>query len=349
MYKKWSLKSIFIISALTLGIIIFNFIVDPFGYYRKPTLYPAFYGLDQRILNLALAKNHTFDSLILGTSMTEQFRVSYVNKLLSANFLKLSLSGGTIYEQSLMFKYAAKYQDIKNVIWGVDLYSLSGEKESFRNKNAFAFYLYDENIFNDIKYLLNIQTTSWFFKIIKKYYIQKDKFYFNLDNLFLHQNINYDKIDSTLVIKNHNLYKLNANFKMQNFTFDKLKENFDYNVLSIVKSNPNTNFYIYLPPYSILALEQMKEHKWLKNAFLAREYIFNELKKIKNVYFFDFQAEVDFITNLNNYMDATHYKPKKNKEILNFFKNKNITKDIMKNNAKIQKTLKEIDFENDYK
>lgn len=180
MYKKWSLKSIFIISALTLGIIIFNFIVDPFGYYRKPTLYPAFYGLNQRILNLALAKNHTFDSLILGTSMTEQFRVSYVNKLLSANFLKLSLSGGTIYEQSLMFKYAAKYQDIKNVIWGVDLYSLSGEKESFRNKNAFAFYLYDENIFNDIKYLLNIQTTSWFLKLLKNTIFKKINFILTL-------------------------------------------------------------------------------------------------------------------------------------------------------------------------
>lgn len=340
MYKKWTKKALLFTTFLTIFVIVFNFVIDPFQYYRKPTIYPAFFNSDQRYLNIGLAKNYTYDSIILGTSMTEQFRVRDANKILDANFLKLSMSGSTVHEQALICTKALKYQNVKNVIWGVDLYSLSGEKDSFRNKNSFPLYLYDDNFLNDIKYLLNIQTTFEFFKILKKYYIKKDRFYFDIENMFLHKNIDYEKINAKSVIENHKKTKLNAGFNPKKYTFEKMKENFDFNILPIIKSNKSTKFYIFLPPYSILAWKQMKKNRWLENALKTKIYMYEKLKKYPNAYLFDFQADIDFITNLNNYMDATHYKPHKNIEILNTFKNMDYTKKINQNNDKIKKIVK---------
>ena len=173
MYKNWSIKAIKTVTFFLLFVIITNFITDPYQHYRKTTIYPAFFGGDQKYLNPGLAKNYIYDAVIIGTSMTENFYVPNANKELNAKFLKLSISGSTAYEQKLILNQAIKTKQVKKVLWGLDIYSLNGKVEQYRNgKKNFPLYLYDDNIFNDYKYLLNKDTLFEFFKILKKYYIK---------------------------------------------------------------------------------------------------------------------------------------------------------------------------------
>jgi len=296
-----------------------NYISDPYQHYRKTTIYPTFYGGDQRYLNPGIAKNYDYNSVILGTSMTEQFYIPDVNKILNLDFLKFSMSGSTLYEQNYILQTILRNKKLKSVIWGVDLFSMAGNIESYRNgKENFPFYLYDDNILNDYKYLLNIDTFSEFIKILKKYYITKERFYFMIDNIFISHNIASKENALNAFYEN----KLNKNFKKEDYTFEKLKDNFEYNIIPIIENNKDIKFHIYLPPYSILAWSQISENNWLSAAYLIKKYMYIRFKDFDNVYFYNFQENMNFITNLDNYIDTTHYGSSFNYVILKHIKNK---------------------------
>jgi len=338
MYKKWTSKALVILMIILIVFVSINYIIDPYQHYRKSTIYPSFYGGNQRYLNPGLAKNHSFTDVIIGTSMTEQFYIPKVNKILGGNFMKLSISGSTAYEQKLILSRALKYQNINRVIWGLDIYSLSGNIESYRNgKINFPLYLYDDNFLTDYKYLLNIDTFSEFFKIIKKYYIKKDRDYFDINNMFISHSINSKESALSAFYQDN----LNLTFKKEDYLFEKMKMSFDKNILEVVNNNKNIEFHIYLPPYSILAWYKINKNGWLNEAFKLKQYIYNHLSKYSNVYFYDFQNDITFITNLENYIDTTHYTKEFNSNILEIIKDKRISQynyisnDIMIKNINI--------------
>jgi len=342
MYKKWINKTLTSSIILIILVISINFITDPFQHYRKTTIYPAFFGGDQRYLNPGLAKHYFYDSVIIGTSMTEKLYVPLLNKIFNSSFIKLSISGSTAYEQKLILNQAIKTKQVKRVLWGLDIYSLKGKVEQYRNgKNSFPLHMYDNNILNDYKYLLSKDTFIEFIKIFKKYYIQKDKFYFDINNIFLsNENQNHKVKNNIISIFKQNL--VNSNFIKKNFTYQIMKKNFDENIYKTIESNPNINFDIYFPPYSILAWFKMEEKGWLKDAMKLRIYMYNKLKKLKNVYLFDFQSDTKFITNLNNYIDTTHYKSFHNKHIINQIKSKNYLLNVHLNNDRIMSSIKKL-------
>lgn len=336
MYKNWiknALTSTIILIVLVVSI---NFVTDPYQHYRKTTIYPAFFGGNQRYLNPGLAKHYKYNSVIIGTSMTEKFYVPQVNKTFNSSFLKLSISGSTAYEQNLILNQAIETKQVKKVLWGLDLYSLKGEVEQYRNgKNSFPLYLYDNNILNDYKYLLNKDTLFEFIKIFKKYYIQKNKFYFDINNLFFSKD-KHENILKSDIISLFNKKLVNSHFIKKDFIFKTMRQNFDENVYKIIKENPEIEFDIFLPPYSILAWYDINEQGWINDALQTKLYIYQKLNSLKNAHLYDFQANMDFITNLDNYVDTTHYKSKYNSHILNTIYKKEISLDIHKNNDKIK-------------
>ena len=143
-----------------------NYIVDPFQQYRVKTFYPIAFT-NQRYQNAGLSKNFEYDSLILGTSMTENFILDEVEKKLNFNkLIKLSVSGGSAKEQSTTLKTAIENNDnLKNVLWGLDIFAFIGEPDMLRyGINSFPFYLYDDYITNDYKYLFSTDTLKESFK-----------------------------------------------------------------------------------------------------------------------------------------------------------------------------------------
>ncbi len=342
MHKIWVKNTLLILLSMIFLLISTNYISDPYQHYRKTTIYPPFYGGDQRYLNPGIAKNYSYNSAIIGTSMTEQFYIPNVNKILELEFLKFSLSGATLYEQNYMLKTILEHDKLKRVIWGVDLFSMAGNIESYRNgKENFPFYLYDDNILNDYQYLLNIDTFFEFLKILKKYYIKKERFYYEIDNMFISHNIASKENALNAFYGN----KFNQDFKKENYTFEKLKDNFEHNVIPIIQSNKDVEFHIYLPPYSILAWCQISDNNWLDDAYMMKEYMYKRLKTFNNVYFYNFQEEMDFITNLDNYIDTTHYTSSFNDVILKHLKNRDVSayivdsKNLMEENIALSKKL----------
>ena len=85
MYKKNIFISLFLLLALITVTSLSVFIIDPFQHYRKAMYYKP-YSFDQRYMIWGMINHYKYDSIIVGTSMTENFIKSNVDKELNLKF-----------------------------------------------------------------------------------------------------------------------------------------------------------------------------------------------------------------------------------------------------------------------
>jgi hypothetical protein len=309
--------------------ILFNFSVDPLQYYRYKDEKNVYWS-EQRWQLPGLAKNYKFNTFILGTSMTENFVPSEVDDIFpNAKTIKLSIAGSSIYEQNHVAQIAFKHNKIKNVIWGIDYTALS--KEDYV-KEEFPSFLYDNNSFNDIKYLLNSTTTKYSFISLlynispKLAQISSALVSFNdipqsdLDSLYYWGDL-YTYSKESVIDNYYSRLKddrNNKNHLINIYNIKKLQRNIDENILPIVQDNPETQFYLYYPPYSILMHKRFYEvdPSLVDNIIQSREYLYSKLSMYPNVKLYDFTVDKEITFNLNNYKDTMHHSPSINKYIL---------------------------------
>ena len=238
----------FFISTIIFTMILssFNFIIDPFQQYRKPTLYKTFYTeYNERSLNAGLAKTRSYSSIITGSSMTQNFLISKASEILP-NPIKLTISGATVHEINLILNTAFKSNnEIKNILIGLDVYALSGKPNRLKNgDDSIPIYLYDYNYFNDIFYLANITTIQESIRsLLNKYMKNKNDLNWNYENMYQWQHKTENEFGRDKVLKMLVDNPLsNNNFNKIEYSFETMKKSFDYNYLQIIKNNPNTNF-----------------------------------------------------------------------------------------------------------
>ena len=325
MMKQWVLKALLTTTIIFLFIGAFNYTFDPLQQYRASTFYKPHFT-NARYLTPGLAKNYPYDSVIVGSSMTENFIISNVKEIIGFTHpIKFTSGGTTAHELKLILEVAFKHKNIQNVLYGLDFYAFSGDKKRLlHGKGSLPLYLYDDNYLNDYKYIFNIDTTKVSLKTTLIQSLKSKSIELNYNKMFEWQHrYKPNDFNETKVLRmwNNPQIRFNKNFNVKNFSLEKLKQSFEYNLLSLIKKHPQTTFYIFYPPYSILAYIDAKSNGSLKNILMFKKYIFNELSKYKNVKLYDFQVAKEVTFNLNNYRDLTHYHQKTNHWILECIKN----------------------------
>ncbi|AQW85122.1 hypothetical protein CPIN17262_1457 [Campylobacter pinnipediorum subsp. pinnipediorum] len=319
---KW-LKWFFISCLFSIIFVAFvNYTIDPFQQFRITSFYDIKFE-EQRYLNAGLAKNYEINSVVIGTSMTENFLINEIEeKLKYKNTIKLSISGGVAKEQITTLNTAIKHNKIDDVLVGLDIFSLS---DNF-DKNRFPWFLYEEYSFKLIKdYLLNSFISKNSYKYIKNIMynsITGGGITINLDlncmycwSLFVDDS-SYSKEN---IYKSWNENK-SGNIHSNRIVFADLKENFDKYWLTTIKENQNIKFKIFFPPYSILFFKKWESMNVIKDAFKFKEYALNELLKFENVEIYDFQIDKNITHNLSLYKDISHYHQKINTLMLEYIK-----------------------------
>jgi hypothetical protein len=334
MRKKWVRATLTCMILFSMLVILFNLTVDPLQYYRSNND-KSVYWSEQRWQLPGLAKNYKYNTVILGTSMTENFIPSEVNNIFpSAKTLKLSIAGSSTYEQSKLAQISFSNKEVDNVIWGIDYTSLSKDDSASEN---FPTFLYDNNKVNDLKYLLNITTTKYSITSIM-YNISPKLVSITSPIISLNDepqkdidHLNYwgdlFSFNKKTVIDDYNKKiegdRKNKDELIRDFNYSRLKDNFEKNILPIVKNNPDTDFYFYYPPYSILMNKRFYELNptIVDNIIKSREYIYSKLSMYQNAKVFDFTSDKEITFNLNNYKDTMHHSPEINKYILKSLRN----------------------------
>ena len=153
---KWII-GILAAAAAVLIFILSIFAIDPMFHYHAPLKFLSYPLVNERYQNNGIVKHFDYDSVITGTSMTENFKTSEAQKLFGSDFIKVAFSGGGYTEigDNLKTAYDSGH-DIKYVIWGLDYDKMIyGKNYRYTEKGDFPDYLYNDSSLDDIKYFFD--------------------------------------------------------------------------------------------------------------------------------------------------------------------------------------------------
>ena len=88
---------------------------------------------------------------------------------------------------------------------------------------------------------------------------------------------------------------------------ERVKENMEKNILPLLEKYPDTVFYLFYPPYSILYWDLLEKDGMIRSQLEAEEMVTDLLLSYDNVRLFSFYEDTDLICNLDNYRDKEHY------------------------------------------
>lgn len=300
---------IFIVSLLALCIFVV-LIVDPFYHYHKPVL-----GL-KAVLNekeyqcIGSLRTFDYDSVIVGSSVCENYNNHWFDEKFDVKSIKAIRSYGGTADLAFYLDAAFSNHDIKKVFYNIDPGNLAKEPYISFEETGCPMYLYDDNYFNDIEYLLNKDVLF-------------EKIPYMLTKSFVGE---YDEGDSYNWghWKNFNVdMAIGNNVRTADF-FDAKEENFyskqcDENIEiieNLVIQHPDTEFYFFYPPYSFLWWDNIYRWGDMEAYVYNMKRCANALIKHKNVHMFCFMDDERIVTYLENYMDAVHFSPDINRQIV---------------------------------
>lgn len=316
-YKKWFYSFVFIsvLVLLVLGGIVY--IVDPCFHYRKPNT-SMYYILDeQRYQNDGIVKYFDYNSIVTGTSMTENFKSSEVDRIFAGKSIKVPFSGGTYKEVNDNLKKAFDYKkDIRFVIRSLDIAYLNASSDGLRkDMGDYPYYLYNDKILDDIYYIFNIDVLRITAKdIINTIRYNKRGVTSFDDYCYREKEYKYGK-QYIVIKKQQNHIKQND---LRNSDKQRIYQNVMQNVVKLAKENPDTTFYYFYPPYSIAYWGYRKDKGQLVNTFDGVVYATELILEVPNIKLYYFGNMHDITTNLDNYRDLTHYSEKINSRMLEF-------------------------------
>lgn len=328
--KKWcSLFVICVVFFITICFLI-TYKYDPFYKYDQRKQWDKYTTVKkEKFLAVGLIKNFDYDSLLIGSSMVENFDMDYFRSKMKCNIIKVPLEGIEIKETLELLNKASEVGKAKKYYVSIDIAKFATEKEISRIPD----YLLNDSFLYDLKYALNYE--SWFrfypfnmpFSIVEKInlpFIPKILNTWEMrygGPLDIDNKDNWAKyytFDADIVLNNYNSGKYSVSVINLVGLEDRMKRNIDNFFTTLNISDAEYNFF--LPPYSILFWDNAQKLGYYDVYKRVIDYfVFKAKEKNMNVY--DFQT-AEFISDLNNYKDTTHYSPKINNWMVDMFVNR---------------------------
>lgn len=315
--KKWVITflSILIILGLLTPIVIY--IVDPYFHYRMPKNFFGYNLENERYINNGILKNFDYDAIITGTSLAENFKTSEFNELFQCNSVKVPLAGAQFKELAEQMEVAIQHNNKLNLI----LYEITYE-DLLSDKNDTSYdeyptYLYDEDKFNDYKYLFSGQALIKIFKDFGLSLIGKTK---NNFDTYANWNNNYTFSKNVILSRYKRHEEKMDNLSLTEEEKNMVMESIEQNITSIVKENKDKTFLIFLSPNSIVWWDNSLREGKLEKYLEAEEILIKSLLEFDNVKLYSFFNNYDLTCNYNNYRDTKHYSQDVNSQILQWIK-----------------------------
>lgn len=313
---------IFAVVAIVLSVMIccgcLVYYIDPFFHYHAPLEGFPYVIDDQLTQNPGMAEQFDYDSAILGSSMTVNFRTDYFKELMGLNTLKLSYSSAypkdisNILEKIYEPRQDGRAHEVKKIFLGLDVITYSGAVDE--TKYPLPVYLYDKNPINDIKYLVNKD-------VLLNYVLRPmvDPEPTNLSEIYMSWWTD-EYYDEDRVLLGHDYIEEINPDKLPWHAFDEpIEENLRVNIIPYIEAHPETEFVIFFPPYSILFFNDAIMNSHIEATLNSYRIVEKVLNQYDNVSMYFFPAMTETITDLNNYADYTHYHPDINKYMAECF------------------------------
>ncbi len=292
--------------AMFLAVAALVIYVDPFFHYHKPLENFPYQVDNQLSQNPGMARHMDYDSVILGSSMTVNFNTDWFSELMDLNTIKLSYSGAYPKDQSNIMKIIFNSgHEVKKVFLGIDVITYMGDVNE--TKYPIPEYLYDDNYFNDIQYVLNKDVLLNYVlrpmadpdptDLATVYASWWTEEYYN-EQWVLHNYTDPEKVEREVPAEEY---------------LPGTEKNLTVNICPYIEENPDTQFIVFFPPYSILFWNDVLKGNHLEATMEEYRYIAERLNEYDNVEVYFFPDREDIVLDLNHYADYSHYHPDYNR------------------------------------
>lgn len=306
-YGRWLALTLGAV-LLTLGILGGTVIwVDPFFHYHKPLSRLAYPIDSERYQNDGISRHFTYDAVLTGTSMTENFKASLFDSLFGVQSIKIPYAGGYYKEVDQAVRRALSYNpQVHTVMRGLDKSFLLYPKDQYNPAAPAPEYLMDGNPFNDVNYIFNKEVLFGTISGV-----------FNRTRAGEHTT-SFDEYMHWAPDKEWGKEAVLKTYERETgerepaaFTDEDRRmvtENLEQNVLATAKANPQVTFYCFIPPYSISWWDsELMVKGEFRRQMEAYRLMADLLLECGNIRLFAFDDQFDITCDLDNYMDVIHY------------------------------------------
>lgn len=305
-----------------------NIFIDPYFHFHKPVEGISYILENERYQNDGILRNFDYDIILTGTSIDQNEKVSEANQLFGGKAVKVPFSGAYLPELSATLDRALERKSVKRIVMSLG-YSVFTESEyNYWGNEGFKYpqYLYDNNMFNDVKYFFNMSTLNMTIRNLMNTIR-------GIDSTSFDEYSNWSQRET--LGKESVLETYHRTMDEDKKSVDKvgkeeiIRKNIKENLVNLANKYPDTEFDFYLPPYNILFWYTLKQNNLINNKINGIKAVIEELLNCKNVVVYYFINEWDIITDFNNYADMLHYGENINSFILRKIKNNenSITRD----------------------
>ena len=285
--------------------------VDPFFHYHKPLTEAYYYNLNnQRSQNDGISKYFDYDALITGTSMTQNFKTTELDAIFGTDSIKVPFSGGSYREiNDNLINALAHNANLKIIIRGLDMDFFLQDKDAMRLElGDYPTYLYDKNIFNDVKYVFNRDVL---FNRVYPMALANDNEGFEPGITSFDEYSNwmagYTFGVNTVCPDGVVVQNAGVPVHLTDAEREAVLENIHQNVTSLAGQYPEVTFYYFFTPYSAVWWQAYVNAGTIYRQIEAEELVIEEILKHDNIKLYSFNNLTDITTDLNNYKDELHY------------------------------------------
>jgi len=225
---------------------------------------------------------------------------SYIDEVLGGETVKLSMAEARGKDFSILFSVVEQNPNLEKVIMGLDTFAFMVDKDYSSYEKP--MYLYDNNLFNDGLYLLNMDGVLEAKKVLD--YTSNGGATTSMDDYQNYVSSNTFSRES-VIRRCADIFpaEQNASVNMEELK-NRIMENLEQNLVPTIEKNKEVEFLFYFPPYSIV--------RWGNTSNIAEEMesmkiIVERLIRYENVSLYFYQGEQDVITDLEHYMDTIHF------------------------------------------
>lgn len=292
--------------ALCAGIV---WVIDPSMQYHGPLFGISQVYTDERSQNAGLAKTADYDTVVLGSSVTSNFRVSWFDEVFGCKAVKLCYPGGTFSDYDAALEAAYATHEVKTVFWCVDPNLLVADPE---NPTPLPDYLYDDNVLNDYKYLLNkdVLLKQCAPAVLATLAGRRPSY----DEAFV-----WDYGYTYSVVKATESYDRPAQSAVEypaDYYDEVAAANWAY-LDKWIDAHPETTFYLYYPPYSSLYLDSVLRTGTRAPTFALLANTLTRYMNRDNVRFYNFLVDPHTI-DFENYTDMVHFRSEVNRYLVDY-------------------------------
>ena len=314
--EKWLLRLLICVVCILCILAGTVYIMDPYLHYR---ITDDSYYLHYRFVVPGIIRNDDYDTVIIGSSMTQNFQMDDFRQKLDADPIKVTLSGMTLPDMKTLTSYVCQTGKTENFYICMDYSTFANDVGP--EESILPPYLVDDSVWNDYRYWFGYETWMRFIPVDLAFTGLKAA---GFDISRYEDRIRIDRLEEW----GHN-FTFSEEMALREYDPDSpdwyqdtstLEERLQHNFLSYVAllDLSQGDYTFFFPPYSCCLWHGTENYDYMDEYMRFKAYVVNYFADYDNVRVFDFQC-APFTTDMNNYKDVTHYSPEINAWMVDCF------------------------------